>query len=111
MFGIVGEPRARNSAVRHRESAEFWGLSDPRAFALESGDTLFAEQPAEVGSGTVNDPANRTQLEIDVVAMAAQQANSPRRILSLGEVKWGEVMGRHHLQRLATVVDLARLYS
>jgi uncharacterized protein len=79
-----------------------------RAFALESGDTLFTEQPAEVGSGTVNDPANRTQLEIDVVAMAAQQANRPRRILSLGEVKWDEVIGRHHLQRLATARDLLR---
>ena len=79
-----------------------------RAFALESGDTLFAEQPSEVGSGTVNDPANRTQIEIDVVALAAQQANSPRRILSLGEVKWGEVIGHHHLERLATARDLLR---
>ena len=79
-----------------------------RAFALESGDTLFAEQPAEVGSGTVNDPANRTQIEIDVVALSAQEANNPRRILSLGEVKWGEVIGDHHLQRLATARDLLR---
>ena len=79
-----------------------------RAFALESGDSLFAEQPSEVGSGAVNDPANRTQIEIDVVALAAPQANSPRRILSLGEVKWGEVIGHHHLQRLATARDLLR---
>ena len=79
-----------------------------RAFALQSGDTLFTEQPAEVGSGTVNDPANRTRIEIDVVALAAQQANSPRRILSLGEVKWGEVIDHHHLQRLATARDLLR---
>jgi uncharacterized protein len=77
-----------------------------RAFALESGDTLFAEQPAEVGSGVVNDPAGRTQIEIDVVALAAQQANSPRRILSLGEAKWGEVIGHRHLQRLSTARDL-----
>jgi AAA+ ATPase superfamily predicted ATPase len=79
-----------------------------RAFALESGDSLFAEQPSEVGSGTVNDPANRTQIEIDVVALAAQQADSPRRIVSLGEVKWGEIIGRHHLDRLATARDLLR---
>jgi AAA+ ATPase superfamily predicted ATPase len=79
-----------------------------RAFALESGDTLFAEQPAEVGSGTVNDAANRTQIEIDVVALSAQQPSSPRRILSLGEAKWGEVIGHHHLQRLATARDLLR---
>jgi AAA+ ATPase superfamily predicted ATPase len=79
-----------------------------RSFALESGNALFAEQPSEVGSGTVNDPANRTQIEIDVVALAAQEANRPRRVLSLGEVKWGEVIGHHHLQRLATARDLLR---
>ncbi|XVU28520.1 hypothetical protein ACQPZJ_16175 [Actinoplanes sp. CA-054009] len=56
-----------------------------RAFALESGDSLFAEQPSEVGSGTVNDAVNRTQIEIDVVALAAHQSNGPRRVLSLGE--------------------------
>ena len=79
-----------------------------RASALESGDTFFAEQPSEVGSGTVNDPASRTQIEIDVVALSAQETNSPRRILSLGEVKWGEVIGHHHLERLATARDLLR---
>ncbi|GIF23663.1 AAA+ ATPase superfamily predicted ATPase [Actinoplanes tereljensis] len=77
-----------------------------RAFVLESGDTLFAEHPAEVGSGTVNDPENRAQIEIDVVALSAQQANNPRRILSLGEAKWGEVIGHHHLHRLARARDL-----
>jgi uncharacterized protein len=78
-----------------------------RAFALGSGDTLFAEQPSEVGSGTVNDPANRTQIEIDVVALSAP-TDGPRRILSLGEVKWGEVIGHHHLQRLARARDLLK---
>jgi AAA+ ATPase superfamily predicted ATPase len=80
-----------------------------RAFTLESGDTLFTEHPSEVGSGTVNDPASRSQIEIDVVALAAQQSNGPRRILSLGEAKWGEIIGHHHLQRLATARDLLRL--
>lgn len=80
-----------------------------RAFTLESGYTLFAEPPSEVGSGTVNDPANRTQIEIDVVALAAQESNHPRRIVSLGEAKWGETIGHHHLQRLATARDLLRL--
>ncbi len=70
--------------------------------------SVFSEQPSEVGSGTVNDPANRTQIEIDVVALAAQQANSPRRILSLGEAKWGEVIGHHHLRRLETARNLLR---
>jgi hypothetical protein len=30
----------------------------------------------------------------------------PRRTLSLGEVKWGEVMGGHHVERLARARDL-----
>ncbi|GGN18711.1 hypothetical protein FHR83_004047 [Actinoplanes campanulatus] len=79
-----------------------------RALALESGDQLFTEQPSEVGSGTVNDPVNRTQIEIDVVALSAQEANSPRRIVSLGEVKWGEVIGHPHLHRLMRARDLLR---
>ncbi len=80
-----------------------------RAFTLESGDTLLAEHPSEVGSGTVNDPTNRTQIEIDVVALAPQQSNNPRRILSLGEAKWGEIIGHHHLHRLTTARDLLQL--
>ncbi|WP_218041148.1 hypothetical protein [Acrocarpospora macrocephala] len=35
-----------------------------------------------------------------------QDSNEPRRILSLGEAKWGEVMGHGHLQRLARARDL-----
>ncbi|BEL01924.1 ATP-binding protein [Actinoplanes sichuanensis] len=77
-----------------------------RALALESGYELFPEQPSEVGSGTVNDPANRTQIEIDVVALAAQHSNGPRRVVSLGEAKWGEVIGQRHLERLARARDL-----
>jgi hypothetical protein len=79
-----------------------------RAFILESGHAVFAEQPSEVGSGTINDPANRTQIEVDVVAFGAQQANGPRRIVSLGEAKWGEVIGSQHLKRLVTARDLLR---
>ncbi|MEO3855129.1 ATP-binding protein [Acrocarpospora sp. B8E8] len=77
-----------------------------RDFAVDADVELFGELPAEVGSGVVNDPATRTQIEIDVVVMAVQHPNEPRRILSLGEAKWGEVMGHSHLQRLARARDL-----
>jgi AAA+ ATPase superfamily predicted ATPase len=77
-----------------------------RDFALDAEDAVFGEFPAEIGSGVVPDPANRTQIEVDVVALAAQEPGCPRRILSLGEAKWGEVMGRHHLERLARARDL-----
>lgn len=72
-----------------------------RDFALDAGETLYGGFPAEVGSGVVGDPAKRSQIEIDVAVLAAQEPGQPRRILSLGEVKWGEVMSHHHLQRLA----------
>ncbi|MCP2326654.1 hypothetical protein HDA40_005161 [Hamadaea flava] len=80
-----------------------------RAYAIDSGAALFGGFPAEVGSGVVNDPANRTQIEIDVAVLAAQESNGSRRILSLGEAKWGEVIGNHHLDRLARARELLTL--
>ncbi|MFI7642987.1 ATP-binding protein [Nonomuraea sp. NPDC049400] len=77
-----------------------------RDFALDAGDSVFGEFPAEIGAGVVPDTATRSQIEVDVVALAAQEPGKPRRILSLGEVKWGEVMGRHHLERLARAREL-----
>jgi len=77
-----------------------------RDFALEAGTEIFSGFPAQIGYGVVNDPANRTQIEIDVAVLAAPEPGEPRRVLSLGEVKWGEVMGHHHLERLARARDL-----
>jgi hypothetical protein len=59
-----------------------------------------------VGSGIVNDPANRTQIEIDVAVLAPPEPGRPRRLLSLGEVKWGQVMTPQHTARLARARDL-----
>jgi hypothetical protein len=69
-------------------------------------DDVFAEPPAQVGSGVVADPANRTQIEIDVAVLAAEAPGEPRRVLSLGEAKWGRVMGLRHLQRLIRAREL-----
>ncbi len=77
-----------------------------RDFALSAGESLYGGFPSEVGSGAVNDSANRAQIEIDVAVLAAQEPGRPRRILSLGEVKWGEVMSHHHVARLARARDL-----
>ena len=77
-----------------------------REFALEAAETLFGGVPSQVGAGTVADAANRTQIEIDVAVLGAQEPSRPRRVVSLGEAKWGEVMGHHHLQRLARARDL-----
>lgn len=72
-----------------------------RTFALRSGSALFGSPVGEVGAGIVNDPANRTQIEIDVAVLAPPEAGRPRRLLSLGEVKWGETMNAQHVARLA----------
>ncbi|MGH3261144.1 MAG: ATP-binding protein, partial [Trebonia sp.] len=69
-------------------------------------DDAFDEPPAEVGSGVVADPANRTQIEIDVAAFAVSTPGERRRVLCLGEVKWGRTMGVRELSRLARARDL-----
>lgn len=79
-----------------------------RTFALDRGSHFFGGTVAEVGSGAVNDPVSRTQIQIDVAALAPQETDQPRKVLSLGEVKWGEVIGPRHLQRLHTARDLVR---
>ena len=77
-----------------------------REFAADAGEDVFGGFPAEVGSGVVNDSDNRAHIEVDVVVMATQEPGNSRRILSLGEAKWGEVMGHHHLDRLARAREL-----
>ena len=45
-------------------------------------------------------------LNYDVVVLAPPTTDAPRRVLSLGEAKWGETMGVGHLQRLTRARDL-----
>ena len=66
----------------------------------------FGAPVGEVGSGIVNDPANRTQIEIDVAVLAPPEPGRPRRLLSLGEAKWGRVMTPQHAARLSRARDL-----
>lgn len=77
-----------------------------RSYATLHGKTAFGELPAEVGSGTINDAAGRSQLQIDVAALAAPAPDEPRRVLSLGEAKWGETMDIGHLRRLQRAAGL-----
>jgi AAA+ ATPase superfamily predicted ATPase len=80
-----------------------------RDFALIADESLYGGFAAEVGAGVVNDPANRTQIEIDVAVMAPENSGHRRRILSLGEAKWGETVGHRHVERLARARDLLAL--
>jgi uncharacterized protein len=77
-----------------------------RAFAQTKGEELFGVPVGEVGAGVVHDPEARSQIEVDVVVFAPAAPGQSRRIVSLGEVKWGEVMGKRHLDRLARARDL-----
>jgi AAA+ ATPase superfamily predicted ATPase len=77
-----------------------------RDYAITADPGVFGGPPGEVGSGVVSDPANRTQIEIDVAVLAPAEHGLPRRILSLGEVKWDRVMDLRHVERLRRARDL-----
>lgn len=68
-------------------------------------DDLFGDYVTRVERGTVNDPANRTSHEVDVVAFGLDE-NDRQPLLAIGEAKWGEVMGVSHLNRLEHIRDL-----
>jgi len=72
-----------------------WALSDA------AGDRLLGGVvPATSAAGVVNDPdAHRTH-EADVVVTGAGSGSESRAVLSIGEAKWGTVMGMAHLDRL-----------
>jgi uncharacterized protein len=76
-----------------------------RDWAL-TADGAFPEPPGEVGSGTITDARDRSQMQIDVVVMSPAETNRPRRVLSLGEVKWDRTMGPGHLDRLARAREI-----
>lgn len=59
---------------------------------------LFGDYPNHVATGTVNDPAQRTTHELDVIAFGLD--DDRHRLLAIGEAKWGETMGVSHLNRL-----------
>jgi uncharacterized protein len=77
-----------------------------RTFAQSAGDEIFGVPVGEVGAGVVNDAANKTQIEIDVVVFAPAAPGEAQQIVSLGEAKWGEVMGLRHVERLRRARDL-----
>ncbi len=77
-----------------------------RDHAIIAPAGMFAALPGEVGSGVVADPQRRGQIEIDVAVLAPAVPGRPREVLSLGEAKWGDVMGTRHVERLRRARDL-----
>lgn len=76
-----------------------------REWAASRGEA-FGDWPGEVGAGLVPDPVRRTQIQIDVAVIAPGDPGTPRKVLSLGEVKWDKVMSVRHLDRLRRARDL-----
>lgn len=111
----LGQAAGVWSAARHTFDTQIAGPHFGalcRFYAILHGTELFGELPAGIGSGSVNDPAGRSRLQIDVGALAMPDPDGPRRVLSLGEAKWGEVMGLRHLHGLERAAALlaARKY-
>jgi hypothetical protein len=71
-----------------------------RDFVRTEGRRIFGTPLGEVASGVVADPEEKTQIEIDVAALGPARPEAPRQVISLGETKWGQVMGTRHLERL-----------
>ncbi|MBP2705989.1 ATP-binding protein [Microbispora sp. RL4-1S] len=73
-----------------------------REFALaHDWDGDFA---TEVAAGVATGGGRGQQIEVDVIALAPQDGH-PRRLLSVGEAKWSEVMNVGHLKRLEQAKD------
>jgi uncharacterized protein len=110
-WGLLESGRARQvwAAARARFLSQVAGPhfeEISRQFAAAAPPELFGDLPAEVGSGVLTDPVGRSQVEIDVVVLAAATPDERRRVLALGEAKWGKVMGRADLDRLVRARDL-----
>jgi hypothetical protein len=80
-----------------------------RDFARRYGREAFGQSVGEVGQGTITDPASKSQIEVDVVVLAAAEPGVRRRIVSLGEAKWGDVMGLRHVARLRRALALLEI--
>jgi AAA+ ATPase superfamily predicted ATPase len=77
-----------------------------REWALDAGEDAFGGWPGIVAAGVVPDPANRTQIQVDVAVLGSEIPGEPQRVLSLGEAKWGKVMTPGHVERLRRARDL-----
>lgn len=104
-----GNPEAAwsNSQATFRSQVvgpHFEGLC--REWAMSAEADVFGDLPGEVASATVNDPQAKGQIQIDVAVLAPEEPGSPRRILSLGEVKWDRTMTLGHVDRLGRAREL-----
>ena len=72
-----------------------------RYFAPEE---IIGGFPSLVEPGTVNDPVAKKTRQVDVVAWGP--LDDRETLLAIGEVKWHEIMGLEHLDRLRHIRGL-----
>ncbi|MFI9505264.1 ATP-binding protein [Nocardia sp. NPDC052566] len=77
-----------------------------RDWAMLVGPEVFGDLPGQVAAATINDPQGKSQIQIDVAVLAPEETGQPRRILSLGEVKWDRTMTLGHVDRLSRAREL-----
>jgi uncharacterized protein len=77
-----------------------------RDWAMSVGAGVFGELPGQVAAATINDPRAKQQLQIDVAVLAPEATGHPRRIVSLGEVKWDRTMTLGDVDRLRRAREL-----
>lgn len=84
-----------------------------RTWALNYADPeLLGGLPAVVGQGVLNDPAAHHTQQVDVVAAGvADSQHDKTPLLAIGEAKWGETMGRRHLDRLRRIRGLIEAHG
>jgi len=72
-----------------------------RDYLLAEGGELFPDAPlCEVGAGVSTDSARKESIEIDVAMIESGTSAAAKRLVALGEVKWGTRLGLPHLERL-----------
>ncbi|MFD7843605.1 hypothetical protein ACFV4K_11825 [Nocardia sp. NPDC059764] len=77
-----------------------------RDWAMSVEPEVFGELPGQVAAATVNDPRDKKQIQVDVAVLAPEETDRPRRILSLGEMKWDRTMTLGHVDRLRRAREL-----
>lgn len=77
-----------------------------RTWILTADDLPSDDLPVAVGTGVVNDPTRHASHEVDVAVLGMGSGGARTPLLGLGEVKWGQLMGMGHLERLQRILDL-----
>ncbi|MEV6300772.1 ATP-binding protein [Actinoplanes sp. NPDC051861] len=74
---------------------------------FEADPDIFDGFPQRVASGTVADPAAKTNHEVDV-AVFGRDPDGREVLLGIGEAKWNDTVGLGHLERLRHIRGLLR---